>query len=317
MKDKELDQILQHALTPTVSDEEIKVNYEMEGRPMMKKKNYFKPAVALVACAGLVAGIGFGNLPDRIFDNMSHKTDTPATTKEAQNTESGFVVKVKAAETKELKQGEKQLIVYPSDCQGESWAGNDKDKVVSYAVETPLVCEGKNMDTITYSVDKGFFRIVTPKKMSYVIDGEEYKPSDRFIENFNTTGNQPGMTEKYYKSYTVSAKDQNRKGVSVEICDTKKVSDELYDNLWTEDINTGEKEMAVEAETKNKIMNDPQITCKVNYKEDSTEKSESIKVVVKHEVMSYKAATDIYPSLSEKFNILDDVKRVFVTFERR
>ena len=62
------------------------------------------------------------------------------------------------------------------------WAGNDKDKVVSYAVETPLVCEGKNMDTITYSVDKGFFRIVTPKKMSYVIDGEEYKPSDRFIE---------------------------------------------------------------------------------------------------------------------------------------
>ena len=37
MKDKELDQILQHALTPTVSDEEIKVNYEMEGRPMMKK----------------------------------------------------------------------------------------------------------------------------------------------------------------------------------------------------------------------------------------------------------------------------------------
>ena len=65
MKDKELDQILQHALTPTVSDEEIKVNYEMEGRPMMKKKNYFKPAVALVACAALVAGIGFGNLPDR------------------------------------------------------------------------------------------------------------------------------------------------------------------------------------------------------------------------------------------------------------
>ena len=49
MKDKELDQILQHALTPTVSDEEIKVNYEMEGRPMMKKKNHFKPAVALVA----------------------------------------------------------------------------------------------------------------------------------------------------------------------------------------------------------------------------------------------------------------------------
>lgn len=59
MKDKELDQILQHALTPTVSDEEIKVNYEMEGRPMMKKKNYFKPAVALVACAALVAGCGF------------------------------------------------------------------------------------------------------------------------------------------------------------------------------------------------------------------------------------------------------------------
>ena len=77
MKDKELDQILQHALTPTVSDEEIKVNYEMEGRPMMKKKNYFKPAVALVACAALVAGIGFGNLPEYGVPNFM-TADGPA-----------------------------------------------------------------------------------------------------------------------------------------------------------------------------------------------------------------------------------------------
>ena len=315
MKDKELDQILQHALTPTVSDEEIKVNYEMEGRPMMKKKNYFKPAVALVACAALVAGIGFGNLPDRIISNVSHKADTPATTKEAQNTGSGFVLKVKAAETKELKQGEKQLVVYPSDCQGEAWVGSDEEKIVSYAVATPLVCEGKNMDTITYSIDKGFFRVVTPKKASYVIEGEEYTPSDSFIEHFDTTENQPTKTEKYYKSFTVSAKDQNRDDVSIEICDTKKVSDKAYDNLWISDLS--EKEQAVVAKTKNKVMGDPQITCRINYKEDSGEKTESITVAVKHELISYKDAADIYPSLPEEFSTLNDVKGVFVTFERR
>ena len=77
MNEKKLDQILQQALTPEVNDNEIKVRFEKGEYPMKKKRNYIRPAVALVACAALVAGIGFGNLPEQILSNtgLSHKTD--------------------------------------------------------------------------------------------------------------------------------------------------------------------------------------------------------------------------------------------------
>ena len=73
---------------------------------MKKKKNYIRPAVALAACAALVIGIGFGNLPERILSNavMSHKTVAPIK-KPSQNMENGFVMKVRAAEVKELEKG--------------------------------------------------------------------------------------------------------------------------------------------------------------------------------------------------------------------
>ena len=67
MNDKKLDQILQQALTPEVNDNEIKVRFEKGEYSMKKKRNYVRPAIALVACAALVAGIGFGNLPDQIL----------------------------------------------------------------------------------------------------------------------------------------------------------------------------------------------------------------------------------------------------------
>lgn len=323
MNDKKLDQILQQALTPEVNDNEIKVRFEKGEYSMKKKKNYVRPAIALVACAALVAGIGFGNLPDQIFSNigLSHKTDI-STNKPSQNVESGFVMKVKAAEVKELKKGESQAAIYSGGTTGEAWSGSDQNKEIGYMIDLPLICEGEDMDTITYSVNKGCFRVLQPKNKPYVIKGEECGEPKQVSSGVDIEIVPEGadhMEAKYYKSFTISAKDQDRKDVEVAICDEKKLSKELYKRLW--DNNTAgmtDKEIMAEAAVKNEVLDSPQVTCKITYQGDSGQKTETAKVAVHLEAMTYKEAAGSChdKSLKKELEQLKDAMGIFTAFER-
>lgn len=323
MNDKKLDQILQQALTPEVNDNEIKVRFEKGEYSMKKKKNYVRPAIALVACAALVAGIGFGNLPDQIFSNigLSHKTDI-STNKPSQNVESGFVMKVKAAEVKELKKGESQAAIYSGGTTGEAWSGSDQNKEIGYMIDLPLICEGEDMDTITYSVNKGCFRVLQPKNKPYVIKGEECGEPKQVSSGVDIEIVPEGadqMEAKYYKTFTISAKDQDRKDVEVAICDEKKLSKELYKRLW--DNNTAgmtDEEIMAEAAVKNEVLDSPQVICKITYQGDSGQKTETAKVAVHLEAMTYKEAAGGChdKSLKKELEQLKDTMGIFTAFER-
>ena len=323
MNDKKLDQILQQALTPEVNDNEIKVRFEKGEYSMKKKRNYVRPAIALVACAALVAGIGFGNLADQIFSNigLSHKTDI-STNKPSQNVESGFVMKVKAAEIKELKKGESQVAIYSGGTTGEAWSGSDQNKEIGYMIDLPLICEGEDMDTITYSVNKGCFRVLQPKNKPYVIKGEECGEPKQVSSGVDIEIAPEGadqMEAKYYKTFTISAKDQDRKDVEVAICDEKKLSKELYKRLW--DNNTAgmtDEEIMAEAAVKNEVLDSPQVTCKITYQGDSGQKTETAKVAVHLEAMTYKEAAGSChdKSLKKELEQLKDTMGIFTAFER-
>lgn len=323
MNEEKLDRILQQTLTPEVSDEEIKVKFEQGECHMKKKKNYIRPAVALAACAALVIGIGFGNLPERILSNavMSHKTVAPIKDP-SQNMENGFVMKVRAAEVKELEKGKAQVAVYSEKSTGEAWSGSDNNNKVAYEISLPLICEGKNMDTITYSVNKGCFRIIQPKNDPYVIEGKECKKLEQVSESVDIKIAPDGsdkMEEKYYRSYTISAKDQDRKDVEVYLCDEKTLSEKLYKQLWDNNSDgVTEQELAAEAAVKNKVMGDPQVTCKISYQENQVQKTETAKVAVRLQAMTYKEAAGSCKSksLKKKLELMKDMKGIFVVLER-
>lgn len=323
MNEKKLDQILQQALAPEVNDNEIKVNFEKGEYHMKKKRNYIRPAVALVACAALVAGIGFGNLPDQILSNtgLSHKTDI-STNKPSQNLESGFVMKVKAAEVKELKKGEAQAAIYMGNMTGEAWSGSDSNNEIGYMIDLPLVCEGQNIDTVTYSVNKGCFRILQPKNKPYVIEGEECEEPKQVSSSVDIEVVPDGADKKevkYYKSFTISAKDQDRKDVEVAICDEKKLSKELYKRLWDNN-NAGmtDEEIIAEAAVKNEVLDSPQVTCKITYQGESEQKTETAKIAVHLKAMTYKEAAGSCSdkTLKKKLEQLKDTMGVFTAFER-
>ena len=67
MNDKELDQILRKSLRPEVSEEELEVwdrEPRMESEHTMRRHTIIKSTVAAAACLALVAGIGYGHLPE-------------------------------------------------------------------------------------------------------------------------------------------------------------------------------------------------------------------------------------------------------------
>ena len=76
MKDKELDQMLKKALTQDIRDDETKIKFEMGDYSMKKRKTYIKPAVALVACAALVVGVAYGDVPGKIMNNNTVSTNS-------------------------------------------------------------------------------------------------------------------------------------------------------------------------------------------------------------------------------------------------
>ena len=229
---------------------------------------------------------------------------------------------MKAAEVKELKKGETQTAIYSGGATGESWSGSDQNKEIGYMIDLPLVCEGENMDTITYSVNKGCFRILQPKDKPYVIKGEECEKPKQVSSGVDievVPESADNLEAKYYKSYTISAKDQDRKDVEVAICDEKKLSKELYKRLWDNN-STGmtDEELTAEAAVKNEVLDSPEVTCKITYRGDSGQKTETARVAVRLEAMTYKEAAGSCNDkrLKKELELLKDSMGVFVAFER-
>ena len=169
MKDKELDQMLKKALTQDIRDDETKIKFEMGDYSMKKRKTYIKPAVALVACAALVVGVAYRDVPGKIMNNNTVSTNSGTSAPgEKESVVNSFAVKVKAAEVQKLEKGKEIPVISEKDSDGAVWGGDEKTKEIDYLISCPIIIEGDQIDTITYSVNHGGFRVEEPEKNSYV-----------------------------------------------------------------------------------------------------------------------------------------------------
>ena len=111
MTDKELEQMLQHTLTPEVEEQRLfafkekSKSSEMEDRKM-KAGKIIKPVVAMAAYAALVVGIS------RIPDLRTVKSLIPGEGKDVvKNLDNAFTLSAKAAGQK--KKLERKQLLYP------------------------------------------------------------------------------------------------------------------------------------------------------------------------------------------------------------
>ena len=300
MEDKELDQMLKRALIPNIKDNETKIRFEMEDCVMRKQKKIFKPVIALAACAALVIGLSYGNVTEKIIGThmLSSESDNSATGK-TEDIKNCFSVKVKAAEVQKLERGEETAVITQKELGSGGWSGTDSTKEISYVIESPIVCEGKQIDTITYSLSHGSFGVIQPKENPCVLEGTECEPKG---------ASKVKLMEKSYSSFTISAKDQQK--VVIYLRDNKKVSGKLYNKVWNS-YGDDEKSLDVRTQGMNEVLDNLVMTCKITYKDGTSEKAD---IAVKKKAMTYKEAYS-GKKTDEKIKQLADEKDEFTTFE--
>ena len=262
MTDEKLDQILKQALTPKNTVSELKIKERVRVKNMNK---FIKSGIAVAACAAICMGVfsAVGNLPQNSAEESSNAAFYNAVNKISDS----FTIKVQAAE---LTKDNILPVTVSNDYAG-SVLGGDGGSSVYYCFALPLSCEGQNIKTVTYSINKGCFQVIQPKDAQYVID---YKEQTGKNTNFGScygkyydnpeTGEKREKKVMYLDSFTVAYDKQTGEGFFTNIGNVVPDMEEAYNLLWS-----GEYSADNNASAYNILLSDVRITVTVTYEDGS------------------------------------------------
>ncbi len=169
--------------------------------------------------------------------------------------------------------------------------GNADGSSVSYNFEFPVEVKGKNIDTVTYTINDGAFCINHPKGKNIVVAG---KKLDKML---NVPGESKEAEEKevltyldeQYHSFTVKYDNQINEETCIDIVGTSdiwgKEKREQYKALNYDIANSTVEE---DKKAHDFLMKDIKITCMVTYRDGSTESKE---IALSNKIMKYSEVT--------------------------
>lgn len=259
------------------------------------KRVFVKKLTAAAACMAIMITAGAIFSPLKTFLGYSGTKQTDSFGKGSEDTllsamnrlDNLFTLQVKAAGSKEanatpLEEAQPVPIALGSD-KTNSWVFSSDDidgDTVNYCINLPgLLCEGEQIDSITYSINNGAFQIVQPEKEESIIaDGQPYDGrlntgsiGGDYDEGKDGQPSRPFET-KFYKSITLNYDRQSDAYTWINICNERPDSKEIIQLLWNEDGNEKACSNGIQ-----KMLDGTVITCTVNYK-DNTSQSADIKV---------------------------------------
>ena len=181
----------------------------------------------------------------------------------------------------------------------------------SFICTFPVDIQGENIDTITYRIENGVFRIARPKKENFVVAGEKAEDV-----SFNANGGQFSSldnvnSENYsfemYKSYTVKYDCQRTENTYLDIMGrTDNWSDDRWEQfkeyaressylppaISLDALRRNELKKAIlTRDMYNMVTDDLGITCTVTYKDGSVETKE---ILIASEVVDDKKAATYF-----------------------
>ncbi len=215
-----------------------------------------------------------------------------------------FTLQVMAAGSGEgeavpLKEGHPIPLITNSS-KADSWVlcDDDNGNTVNYCINIPqITCEGDDIQSITYSINRGAFQIVQPTAgESIILDGQAYDGELNTgsigghyedDENAKEAGN-PGSTDSgirpedgpqedpyeflLYHSFTVDYQKQSDENTWINFCNVLPDSSDIVQLIWKEGATEEDQFQAMQ-----KMLDQTTITCTVNYT-DQTSQSVDIKV---------------------------------------
>ncbi len=248
----------------------------------------FAGRIALAAaCMAVVVAAGAVTGPLKSILGHSETGSEDALLTAVDEIDKLFTLQVKAADSEDgktipLAEGN-PIPVTMKDNKTGSWmfgADDVEGSVVNYCINIPqIVCEGGQIDSITYSINNGAFQIVQPEnEESLITDGQLYEGElntgsigGDYNEEREGLPSEPFET-LFYQSFTLDYDRQSDEHTWINICNERPDSKEIVQLIWNEEGSEEKYSSGVQ-----KMLDNTVITCTVNY-QDGTSQSVDIKV---------------------------------------
>ena len=201
------------------------------------------------------------------------------------------------------------------DDKSGSWVlgADEQSGILDYCIGMPdLLCEGEQIESVTYSINHGAFQIVQPEQEeSIVIDGQLYEGG------LNTgsiggdydeeRGGEPSRPFEVvlYQSFTLDYARQSDEFTWINFCNVRQESGDIIPLFWGEEISAETYQSGMQ-----KMLDDTVITCTVHYA-DHTSQSADIKVGA--QIMTRREAGDVQEEGMDPEYLEEET--VAVTFE--
>lgn len=235
MTDEKFEQLLHQALTPSVNDADILVN-PPDRRKKMKKIT--KIAVCAAACMAFVVAAA------KITQ-----------TKDALTT---IVYANENGDNIPLEEG--KAVVVNSESEGHTMGGQENG-LYYYNFDLPLVCEGENIKSITYSVNDGCFQVIE-QSGKHVVEGTKCQSID---PGLSVPADWSDYSISYYTELTVSDEAQKSGEYVMHL-----VKDDYAmpdpDLVWGENATTASTAQVIQ-----EMLKDTVITCTIQFEDGNSE----------------------------------------------
>ena len=241
----------------------------------MSKKN-LKVTKLFVAMASCAAFIIVASTTNNYLNRPQEEKETTVAEHTTTEKENMFTMKVMAAQAEVTAQ--KPVAIAQNNRISHSISGDSDTNTASYRIDMPLYCEGENIESVTYSINKGYFEIcenITDDFQSVVESGEPLDENSNEYINPIYNDNEEIVAQqalKDYTEYTVSYDDQQKEGVYVTFC-----NDEIPFPDFGSMIDKRTKTEEEISAAYQKLVDGVVITCTANYK-DGTKKGAKINV---------------------------------------
>ena len=285
-------------------------------------KRFIKPVAAAAACAAILLGYTVsGNMAVKEGSSQQNAKDDHA-----------FTMLVNAEELKE----DSPVLTYSGDELNTGWAmSGEDDGTVSYSLATDFACEGENIKTITYRINKGAFQIIKPESVKLEDYGISMSETEELgnvmmlpVGNFprGILGDESLSDEEQEKSenadgygaseYTLDYTKQKPENVVFNICGKKNMGD-AYHKIFGEN-NTVEDEKAGMDE----LLGDIVITCTATFTDGTTASREIVmenKILLPKDVESEAVIRDKknHPDIEKEIEAFANEKRVYLFFKMK
>lgn len=226
-------------------------------------KTVRRTCAAVAACAALVVAAGSWYAGQPVEQSEIAAQDGE---EHAEKISKLFMLTAKAAETGKRIEMTKGKPVAITTEDADSWVlGGNEDGTWSYCFNLPFQCEGENIDSVSYSINRGAFQVVELEGTSIIASGKETaEPVNSGLIGGSDYEAIP-TTINYYTEYTLDYDRQE--------------SDATWINMVRDDIKFSDPDLP-QSENKSdedvkkvfdELFGDVMITCTVHFTDGTSE----------------------------------------------